>query len=175
MPRFSPGLASDADLATVYRWLEGAEAVETPFAVALSLKGSAGAAADGQKKGETEVELTARATETASGVRDPSSFRYRLTLAQANAPVANQKVECQPAGRDSWSALTTDEHGEALFGPDQGFVLPAAGGQDENHATARLRAMLAPGRYALLVEAVDQPASGNPVVVGIGTAILNVE
>ncbi|OFW19557.1 MAG: hypothetical protein A3H97_24950 [Acidobacteria bacterium RIFCSPLOWO2_02_FULL_65_29] len=174
MPRFSQGLASDADLAIVYRWLDGVEAVETPLPVAFTLKASAEVAADGQKTAETEVALTARAADTASGIRNAASLRYRLTLAQANAPVANRKVECQLAGRAGWSAFTTDEHGEALLGPDQGFVLLDAPQQEEKQAAARLRVALAPGRYALLLEALDEAAAG-PVVVGIGTAILNVE
>jgi hypothetical protein len=173
MPRFSSGLASDAELATVYRWLEGADAVESPAPISIGLKGSGGVTADGQKKAETEVELTVRTTEAISESRAVRSFGYRVTLAQANAPVANQTLRCQLAGREDWSTFTTDEHGEAVLGPEQGFVLADA--REPERPTARLRAALAPGRYALLVEAIDHKEPAHPVVAGIGTAILNVE
>ncbi|MBI3491165.1 MAG: hypothetical protein HY047_05180 [Acidobacteria bacterium] len=92
------------------------------------------------------------------------SVRYRVTVVtQTNTPLANRAFECQRAGRDEWSKFTTDDNGEALLAnPD--FVPPG-----------RLRIALAAGRYALVVEAIDGSDPANPVVAGIGTAILKVE
>lgn len=177
MPPFAPILASDADLAIVYVWLEGIDAVETPPRITFSLKRATGLTADGQKKAETEVELTVLNGERnlGSDVPNATSLRYRVLLTQANTPVANHVVEYQLAGREGWSTFTTDEHGEALLAPDRGFTPGGARETKKPLATARLRMALAAGRYALVVEAIDDTEPAQPVVVGIGTAILNVE
>jgi hypothetical protein len=169
-------MASDAELAIVYRWLDGIEAVKTPPAITVDLKSSTGARANGQANAEVGVKLTALVAETAftSAVPAEASLGYRVTLiSNADAPLANQAVEYQRAGREDWSKFTTDEHGEALLGPDRGVVLAKAG---ETHKTrARLRMALPAGKTALVVETLDYTAPANPVVVGIGTAILKVE
>jgi hypothetical protein len=177
MPPFAPILASDADLAIVYDWLDGIDAVETPPRITLSLKRSTGLTADGQKKAETEVELTVLNGERnlGSDVPNATSLRYRVLLTQANTPVANHVIEYQLAGRKGWSTFTTDERGEALLAPDHGFTPAGARETEKPLATARLRMALAAGRYALVVEAIDDTEPAQPVVVGIGTAILNVE
>lgn len=176
MPPVAPMLASDAELAIVYRWLEGIEAVNTPPAITVDLKSSIGARADGQANAEVGVEVTPLVAETAlsSAVPEAASLRYRVTLiSSADAPLANQAVEYQRAGRDDWSKFATDEHGEALLGPDRGVVLAKAGETDKMHA--RLRLALPAGKTALVVETLDYTAPGNPVVVGIGSAILRVQ
>ncbi len=176
MPRFGAALASDAELAILYRWLDGIDAVKAPPPITLNLKASGGVTADGQKKAETEVELTARPAGTSLGADVPNvaALRYRVLLKQAAAPVANQTVEFQVAGREGRATFTTDEHGEAVLGPDKGFVVTDAR-ETGKPATTRLRVALATGRYALLVEAIDDTDAAKPVVVGIGTAILNVD
>lgn len=176
MPPFAPMMASDAELAIVYRWLDGIEAGKTPPAITVDLKSSTGARADGQANAEVGVELTALVAETAltSAVPAAASLGYRVTLiSNANAPLAHQAVEYQRAGREDWSKFTTDEHGEALLGPDRGVVLAKAGEADKTRA--RLRMALPAGKTALVVETLDYTAPGNPVVVGIGSAILRVE
>lgn len=177
MPPFAPILASDADLAIVYVWLEGIDAVETPPRITFSLKRSTGLTADGQKKAETEVELTVLNGERnlGSDVPNATSLRYRVLLTQANTPVANHVVEYQLAGREGWSSFTTDERGEALLAPDHGLTPAGARETEKPLATARLRMVLAAGRYALVVEAIDDAEPAQPVVVGIGTTILNVQ
>lgn len=176
MPPFAPMLASDAELAIVYRWLDGSEAVKAPPAIAVDLKSSTGTRANGQANAEVSVDLTARAAETAlpSDVPASASLGYRVSLiSDEGVPLANQTVEYQRAGRNDWSKFTTDEHGEALLGPDRGVVLAKAGQTDK--ARARLRMALPAGKTALVVETLDYTAPANPVVVGIGSAILRVE
>lgn len=159
MPPYSPILASDAELAIVYRWLEGAEPVKTPLPITITLKGAPSVLADGQAKADTEIELTAQS----DGAQVPS-VRYRVTmLTQTNTPLANLTFESQRAGHDEWSKFTTDQNGEAPLNAPAALALPA-----------RLRIALAAGRYALVVEAIDDAAPAAPVVVGIGTAILKV-
>lgn len=157
MPPYARSLASDAHLAIVYRWLDGVDAVATPTPVTVALEASVHPRADGQSTGQAEVEL-----KLASDVPQPTPLRYRVTLATRDTPVANRTFEHKPAGRGGWSTLTTDEQGQAVLGPDGG-------------APARLRVALAPGRYALVVEVIDYTEPAKPVVVGIGTAIVNVE
>jgi mono/diheme cytochrome c family protein len=162
MPPYADMLASDAELAIVYRWLDGVEATRTPPAITIDLKSSKAARADGLARAEVSVELTVLMAETAvaSDVPGAASLGYRITfISNANVPLANQAVEYQLAGRDDWSKLTTDEHGEASL----------------REKPARLRTALPAGKTALLVEALDYTAPAAPVVVGIGTAILKVD
>lgn len=176
MPPFTTMMASDAELAIMYRWLDGREAVQAPPAITIDLKSATGTRADGQANTEVGVELIARVAETAlpSDVPASASLGYRVTLtSHAGVPLANHAVEYQRAGRNDWSNLTTDEHGEALLGPDRGVVLGKAGQTDK--ARARLRLALPAGKTALVVETLDYTAPANPVVVGIGSAILRVE
>jgi mono/diheme cytochrome c family protein len=176
MPRVSPRLASDADLAMLYRWLDGIEAPSAPLPLRLSLEESVAAGA-----GLGEVTLTAQVAETSphAELPDAAMLRYRVTL-QTLVPwvrektlVANQTVEYQPTGREDWSTFTTDERGEAVLGADQGFVLPDVRASEP--ATVRLRTELASGRHALVVEAIDGTDPAAPVVVGLGTVVLRVE
>ena len=176
MPRFSPGLASDTDLAIVYRWLDGAEAVAAPPPITLSLSASSEARPAGPTA-DREVQVTVRTAQASPGsdVRVPDSLRHRVTLSQANAPVANRTISYQLAARDEWATFTTDEHGEAMLAPDPGFLRADAQEADAKTGTARLRMALAPGRYALVLEAIDDAAPTGSVVVGVGTTIFNVE
>lgn len=176
MPPYGPALASDAELAIVYRWLDGSEAFKAPPAITVDLRSSAGVRADGPAAAEVDVELTARVAEAAlpSEVPASASLAYRVTLtSNAGTPLANQAVEYQPAGRKDWSTFTTDEHGEALLGSDRGVVFARA--RETNKTRARLRIALPTGKIALVVETLDYTAPANPVVVGIGSAILRVE
>jgi mono/diheme cytochrome c family protein len=162
MPPYADMLASDAELAIVYRWLDGVEATRTPPAITIDLKSSKAARADGLAKAEVSVELAVLMADTAvaSDVPGAASLGYRITfISNANVPLANQAAEYQLAGRDDWSKLTTDEHGEASL----------------REKPARLRTALPAGKTALLVEALDYTSPAAPVVVGIGTAILKVD
>ncbi len=173
MPPFADMLASDAELAIVYRWLDGAEATRTPPAITIDLKSAKAARADGLAKADVSVELTVLMAETAvaSDVPGAASLGYRITfISNANVPLANQAVEYQLAERDDWSKLTTDEHGEASLSAGRGFAVAKT-----PEAPARLRTALPAGKTALLVEALDYTAPAAPVVVGIGTAILKVD
>ncbi len=176
MPQVSARLASDADVAILYRWLDGLEAVKTPSPITLSLEASPITGG-----GYTEVELTAQAAEQGleSDIPDAKSLRYRVTLLTMvpwvleKTPIAHQTVDYQLAGREDWSAFTTDEHGEALLGSDQGF--DPGDMREPEKITARLRTALTAGRHAFVVEAIDYTKPANPVVVGIGTVVLRVE
>ncbi|MEE8161190.1 MAG: cytochrome c [Acidobacteriota bacterium] len=171
MPPFAHSLVSDADLAIVYDWLDGADTVEIPPPVAVILEGP------GQVTAKTEVQLTVRtvAANLNTALPDPAPWRYRVTLLRRdNTPVAHATLEHRLAGRE-WLEFTTDERGQAVLGPDQGF-LPADGSETEKGATTRLRiASLPANRYAFVVEAIDGTESANPVVLGIGTGIFTVE
>lgn len=176
MPPYAPLLASDAELAIVYRWLDGIDAVRTPAAITVQLKSAAGVRADGQAKADVEIELAALVAETAvtADVPGPAVLRFRVTLiTSANVPAANQTVEYQLAGHEDWLKFTTDEHGEALLAPDRGFVVGEA--RDIDKTRARLRMALPAGKTALVIEALDYTAPDNPVVAGLGTAILRVD
>lgn len=176
MPPYAPLLASDAELAIVYRWLDGVDAVRTPPAITVTLKSVTGVRADGQAKADIDVDVTALTAETAptSDVPAPATLRYRVTLiTNANAPIANETFAYQPGGREDWSKFTTDEHGEALLGQDQGFIVAEA--RETEKTKVRLRMTLPAGRTALVIEALDYTAPATPVVVGIGTAILKVD
>tara|TARA_B100000315_G_C14306398_1_gene464243 strand:+ start:106 stop:636 length:531 start_codon:yes stop_codon:yes gene_type:complete len=176
MPRVSPRLASDADLAMLYRWLDGIEAASTPLPLRLGLEESA---PTGGAPGE--VTLTVRAAETSPHAELPDAgvLQYRVSLqtlvpwVREKSPVANQTVEYQLTGREDWSTFTTDERGEVVLGADQGFVLPDVRAGEP--ATLRLRTELASGRHALVVEAIDGTDPADPVVVGLGTVVLRVE
>lgn len=158
MPPYSSMLASDAELAIVYRWLDGVDAVKAPLPITITLTGAPGVLADGQAKAETEIALTAQS----DGAQLPS-VRYRITvLTQANAPLANLPFEGQRGGGDEWSKVTTDQNGEAPLSATA------------QAPPARLRIALGAGKYALVVEAIDEAAPASPVVVGIGTAIVKV-
>lgn len=176
MPPFAALLASDAELAIVYRWLDGIEATKTPPAITVELESSTAARADGLAKADVGVELRVLVAETAlaSDVPAPASLGYRVTLiSNANVPLANQAVEYQLAGQADWSKLTTDDHGEALLDPGRGFVVAKTPATDTTRA--RLRTALPAGKTALVVETLDYTSPSNPVVVGIGSAILKVE
>ncbi len=174
MPPFAHNLVSDADLAIVYDWLDGVETVETPPPVALTLEGP------NQVTAEIEVELTVRtvAANLDTSLADPTTWRYRVTLLRRdNTPIAQATLEHRLAGRKEWLEFTTDERGQAVLGPEEGF-LPADGSETETEkeTTTRLRiSSLQANRYALMVEAIGGNESDNPVVFGIGTGIFTVE
>lgn len=177
MPPIASLLASDAELAIVYHWLGGVDAVTTPSPMTIGLKASAEVTADGQTRADTEVDVTPLAGDATIKFDGPRArtLRDRVTLAQASGPVANRTVEYQLAGHLDWSTFTTDEHGEALLDADRGFVVADGRETEKDRAAARLRTALAPGRYVLVVEVIDYTSPDSPVVVGIGTAILRVE
>ena len=173
MPRVSHRLASDADLATLYRWLDGIEAPSTPLPITLSLEQSAATGG-----APTEVTLTAQSAGTSldGDPPDTGTLRYRITLQTMvpwvleKTPVANQIVEYQLAGREDWSTFTTDDQGQAMLGADQGFVL--GDGRAGEPVTARLRTVLPAGRHALVVEALHGTDPDELGLVGIGTVVL---
>lgn len=173
MPRFSPALASDIDLTVVYQWLDGREKVVTPPPISLQLKTTAAAASDG--RADTEVKLIASLTDAAaaSGV-SLSSLRYRFMLAQATTPVANCSIQYRVASSEQWTSFSTNEQGEATIGPEPGF-LSVASRTEVKDQPATLKMMLNPGRYALVIEALEDTSSSDPRVLGLGTAIFNVE
>jgi cbb3-type cytochrome c oxidase subunit III len=159
MPPYAPLLASDEELAIVYRWLDGVESLKTPPPITIDLKSPTGVRADGQAKADVEVAVANASA--GGGAPEAAALRYRVTLSSANTPLANQGIEYQLAGHDEWSKFTTDEHGEAVVTPNGGFV--------------KLRTALASGRTVLVVEALDYTTAANPVVIGIGSAVLKVE
>ena len=170
MPRYASLWASDAELAMVYHWLRGIDAIRTPPPITMDLNILPGA--DGQAK-EVELELVAVKAQSVVkfDVPDPASLHYRVTLMMnGNAPVANQTLEYRRTGGKEWSKLMTDEHGEALLAPDRGFIAADARGIEK--ARARLRVALTKARMVVVVEALDYTEPAKLVVLGIGTAIL---
>jgi hypothetical protein len=170
MPPYAPEWAPDIELAIVYQWLGGIEAVRTPPPIAVELKESPEVKAEGEAKGQVQIEITALRVRTVlkSDRPDLASLRYRLTLiTNGKAPVANQTLEYRRAGLEEWSKFTTDEHGEALLSPDRRFIVADA--REENEARARLRMAVPAVRTAVVIEALDP---GKPVALGIGSAIL---
>lgn len=173
MPRISARLASDADLATLYRWLDGVEAPETPLPIEIGLE-----ATSAPGDASVVVTLTIRAAETSAETDplDTDGMQYRLTLhtmvpwEREKKPVAHQAIEYQLAGHEDWSTFTTDERGEAFLGAEQGFGLAEAGAVEP--IIARLRTALPEGRHALVVEAILGIDPTKAVVLGIGTVVL---
>jgi hypothetical protein len=175
MPRFSPALASDVDLAVVYHWLDGREAVATPPLISLGLKATSTATGDGQAPADTELELIATTTGTAAtSGKSPASLRYRVTLANATSPVANRTIHYRLASSLEWSTFTTDERGEAVLNPDHKFAQAHQEAVDANRPGTQLKMRLERGRYALVIEALEDAPSVDPTVVGLATAVVNV-
>lgn len=173
MPRFSPALASDADLATVYRWLDGAEPVAAPPPIVYSLEAAPEAKEDGPAPGGKNVLVTVRLNDAGTNGPAPGALRHRIALAQATAAVANETVGYHVGAGDDWKTVTTDEQGEATLAP--GALAFDAPESEAKAATARLRMTLPPGRYALVLEAIDEAAPAGAVVLGVGSAVFTVE
>lgn len=166
MPRFAPILASDAELANLYRWLDGAESFVVPLTMTVTLD-----AAPSAGTGSTEVGVIADVVDARF---TPDGVRYGVLLlgAAANAPVASQALEYRMGAR-RWRKTTTDANGEAVLGPGADPVR-SAGSQA---LTARLRMVLPPtGPYSLVVTATRRTSKAAAfAVVGIGSVVLNVE
>jgi len=167
MPPFSPLLATDAELAVVYAWLEGADPVRAPPVVELAVEGPTEVAAGG------EIELLVAARRSpARGVADPGpGVRLRVTLfREDNSLVAGLPVRhVEPSG-DRESDGATDAYGQMLLGPPDGTpldVLVTAA------PAVTLRFRLEPGRYAVVVEVIEVDER-DPAVLGIGSAVLEV-
>ena len=174
MPPFASFIVSDAELAMVYDWLDGVDSVATPPPITFTLEGFEEVTADT----ETEVAFTARPADTNgnSAGGNATRLRYRVTLMRRdNTPVANRTFAYQQSDHEDWPQFTTDEHGQAFLGPDDGFVLADVLEAAEQGTATRLRITLPAGRYVFVVEAIDGAESAHPVVVGIGTTIVNVE
>jgi hypothetical protein len=173
MPRVSPRLASDSELATLYRWIDGVEVQRIPLPIEVSLAES-GPAAVARK----ELTLTARVVGGGLDANplDAEALRFRVTLktlvpwVREKTPVANQLVEYQLAGHEDWLTLTTDEEGEVILRTDQGFGLTEVGASAPE--TVRLRTLLPAGRHVLVVEAITGSDPARSVVAGIGTLVL---
>jgi len=170
MPPYAPEWASDADLATVYHWLNGIDEVRISQAVTFDFKSSREGKAQEE---QLEIEATSLRSQTAlkSDMPDLASLSYRVTLnANGNAPVEDQTLEYQPAGLEEWSKFTTDEHGEVLLGQDRRFI--AIDAREKEKARARLRMAQPAARMVLVIEALDCTVPSKPVVVGVGTVTL---
>lgn len=168
MPPFSSVLATDEELALVYAWLEGADAVVAPPAVAFTLDGFEHVG----EGTEAEVALTATPTEATGAVRAGDPLRYRITLFERdNTLVADLPLQQQHSSSNGWSALATDSYGQALLGPEAGVSISELA--DGTGATIRLRLALPPGRYVLVVEAIAAAEDTDPVIYGIGTAVID--
>jgi hypothetical protein len=168
MPPFSSILATDEELALVYAWLEGADPVVAPPSVAFTLEGFDDLGADT----EAEVTLTATATAAAESGHEAAAWRYRITLFERdNALVADLPLQQQHSSKDGWSALATDSYGQAFLGPETGVSFSEMA--DGAGSTLRVRLALPPGRYVFVVEAVAASDVADPVIYGIGTAVID--
>lgn len=179
MPPVAPVLASDEELAILYRWLQGREPVELLRRVAVTVLGSkaAGTALGTELEQAKSVEIEVR---LAGPIDQPKRDwhgqvqRYRFSLFQPAGPLAQHAMEYRVAAQGAWSNFATDEHGEALLGPEGGVAAIKSGGSSKQPLLMWLRTSLAPGRYLGVFEVVDYTDSSNPVVVGVGSALVNV-
>jgi hypothetical protein len=173
MPPHPRALAADVDLAIAYHWLGGIDAVATPPAITVDLKSSPEVKADARAEARVSIDMTAMRAPTAldSDVRDLTALNYRVTfITNSTPPVANRTLEYQQAGPGDWSKVTLNADGEALLGPERRFV--ATNATDTGKARARLRMAIPTARTVVVLEALDYAQSAKPVIVGIGTVIL---
>lgn len=171
MPPFSPTLASDAQLAAIYGWLDGSDPVKSPPPVVVEVE-VPGDAAPGA---ETEVGVAARPADGDAGaIASDTPLRLRLTLlARDNAPVAGHAFTYRLPEGGEWLEAETDADGRALLGPEEGVAAgELLGGGD---AATRIRIALPAGRHALVVEALDWTRPAAPAVVGLGSEVVQLE
>jgi len=176
MPPISPVLATDSELATIYAWLGGVDAVRVPLPITVALKVVSPRPASVPAGGAgTEVDVTASRAQSNPAVEGLQDMSWRATVfAASNSPVANRAVECQTPGRKEWVSLTTGDGGEVWLGDKCGFALGTGRGVKEPRARLRLRVGLPAGTFVLIVEAIET-GNGSPVVVGVGSAVLGAE
>jgi hypothetical protein len=170
MPPFAPRWAPDVELAILYRWLGGIDAVTTPPPITVELKESPEVKAAGNAKAQIQLDITVLRAPIAlqSDAPDMASLRYRLTLVtNGRAPVANQRFEYEREDTKGWLSFMTDEHGEALLGPGRRFDV--ASGRQTDNARTRLRIAAPTVRTTVVIEALAPQKS---VVLGIGSVAL---
>jgi mono/diheme cytochrome c family protein len=158
MPPFGDVLATDRELTAVYAWLEGVDPIVQPLPLDLTLRPAGETEPDG-----LEVTVEARSV----GEADPmAAFGYRATLLRRDdSLVADQPIEVGLPGRGDGTSIATDRYGQARW--DR----MAADGPE----TVRLRIRLPAGEYTLVVEAVGPENPEDPVILGIGSTVLQVE
>lgn len=173
MPPFFPLLASDEQLAIVYGWLGGVDRLATPPPVLFELEGF-----DDVTAGSPDVvSYSARVSDepdAASLPADPA-LAYRITLLERDVtPLAGQRLGVRANGEDGWRELETDEHGRAVVEPGGSRSTADALRQPGGSGT-EVRLSLPAGRYSFVVEALDQSSGSTPLVLGLGSAVLEVE
>lgn len=171
MPVFNDVLATDAELAAVYDWLDGVDEVVVPSPVEFTVDAPEAAAPDS----EIELGYTAEPSrEGSSSAREPVRLRYRLTLvARDNSLLDGRSFEYMLGEGGEWTSATTDRYGQALLGPPSGVALSELSASEL--ASARLRVALPEGGYVFVMEAVEAEEPAEPAVFGVGTASISVE
>ena len=172
MPPHSSQWVSDADLALIYDWLGGSEAVSGPPAVSVDLHSLRGSKSDGQAEAGVDIEVTVVRAQTGvtANVRDLPVMTYRVTLIDNSNVPLSRTLAYQQGGAKDWSEFTLNEAGEALLGRDRHFI--ATDEKDPGRGRARLRLSSPNARTVMLIEAIDDAQSTGPLVVGAGTAVL---
>jgi mono/diheme cytochrome c family protein len=163
MPPFSPLLATDAELATVYAWLEGMDPVRVPPPVELRLAGTS-AVDEGQ---ELELALTIAPGSGEGAFAEPP--RLRLTVFRHdNGLVADLAIR-----RSDGAELSTDAYGQVVW---RGTWDGSEGARDRVASSrTTLTFGLEPGRYVVVVEAIQEVAGApDPAVLGIASSVVEV-
>jgi hypothetical protein len=149
MPHYSTSLASDAELANVYRWLNGKDDILIP-AASLNLRMSE----ENSNSGGLNIEVKRADRESSN----PSQYRVTL-ISNGKAAVSAQRLDYQ-FGSGTWANATTNARGEAM--------IPATSQGEDLHV--RLPAPTA--RTVVVIEALAQPAAEKQPIVAVGSAIL---
>jgi Cytochrome C oxidase, cbb3-type, subunit III len=164
MPPHPPKWVPDADLAAVYSWLGGIDAVRTPPPIRVELSESPEGQGGAKPKSDIQIAIAVLPAALNPDVPDPASLRYRLTvITNRKAPVANQTLEYQSANADEWLKFTTDGNGEAFLN------LEAPSTNARGNARAQLRMPTTAIRTAIVIEAIDP---SNSVIVGVGSTVV---
>lgn len=174
MPRFSPIIVSDAELADIYVWLNGTDDLETPLPLELEVEGFGAVGAADEAAGTFTVQAAERSGHPRATRERPVRFRLTLTAQQGDRPLSGHGVGYRFAGDRDWREATTDDGGQVVVRPDDDLQLADFAGSEQRSTDLRIPALPA-GRYAVVFEALDWSEPSSPTVVAIGSAVVTVD
>ncbi len=166
MPRFSPMIVSDSDLAVIYDWLNGVEELDTPLPLAFSAEGFGAEATGSFSLHKAELNGSPVAA-------DAESVRLRLTLTKAGdeQPVSGHRIAIQLSEDGEWQDLETDCKGQVVLNEKQEIKVDDSLANGKSVLTSLNISDLLAGRYSVILEAL----SGRESVLGIGSAVITVD